>query len=195
MEDNVKYQNILSAGRELFYKHGFRRVSVEEICRKANVSKMTYYKFFENKVELAKSVFDNEVTQGARKLKSILAEDITAAEKIKKLIQIKYEGTNDISKEFLQDFYSSPELGLKDYVEEKTKIFWTEFIQDFKAAQEKGWFRKDLKPEFFFYLSQKLSSMVTDEHLLSMYDTPQELIIEFTNFFTYGISPRESGDQ
>ncbi|MBN2410872.1 helix-turn-helix transcriptional regulator, partial [candidate division KSB1 bacterium] len=39
--------------KELFFKYGIRRVTIEEICKKARVSKMTFYKFFQNKIELA----------------------------------------------------------------------------------------------------------------------------------------------
>lgn len=48
---NIKQQFILSAGKELFWKHGVKRVTVEEICVQASVSKMTFYKFFMNKRE------------------------------------------------------------------------------------------------------------------------------------------------
>ena len=65
---------------------------------------------------------------------------------------------------------------------------WKEVIDGFRYAQEMGWFRKDFKPEFLFYLSQKLIPMATDEELLKLYDKPQDLIMEFANFFTYGIS-------
>jgi AcrR family transcriptional regulator len=47
---NQKYLKILAAGRDLFWKHGFKRVTIEEVCREAGASKMTFYKFFENKI-------------------------------------------------------------------------------------------------------------------------------------------------
>ena len=54
MANNIsskKYQDIKKKGKELFWKYGTKRVTVEEICREAGVSKMTYYKFFKNKNE------------------------------------------------------------------------------------------------------------------------------------------------
>ncbi|WP_372931944.1 TetR/AcrR family transcriptional regulator, partial [Mariniphaga sediminis] len=56
-----KYLEIMKTARELFWKHGFRRVTIQEICEKAGVSKMTFYKHFPNKIDLAKTVFTNEV--------------------------------------------------------------------------------------------------------------------------------------
>ncbi len=188
---NKKQLKILDTARDLFWKHGFKRISIEEVCQKAEVSKMTFYRFFPNKVELAKAVFDREVEEGLKKFRAIMDEDAHASDKIKKMVQLKIEGTNNISREFLHDFYSNRELGLKDYIEEKTKQSWVEVLSVFRRGQEKGWFRKDMKPEFIAYVSQKMSELVVDENLLKLYSTPQELLMEFSNFFAYGISPRD----
>lgn len=188
---NKKYSLLLQTARELFWKHGFRRVSVEEICRKAGVSKMTFYRFFPNKLELAKTVFDQVTDEGTQQFRNIMAEDTTAAEKLRKLIHMKMEGVHDISQEFLVDFYNSPELGLTSYIEEKTLKTWTVILNDFREAQKKGWFRRDVKPEFFFYMAQKLVDIHNDKKITTFYQSPQELINETVNFFMYGISPHD----
>lgn len=186
-----KRKNLLETGKKLFWKYGFRRVSVEEICKKAEVSKMTFYRCFENKTEFAKTIFSDAVREGIKKFNEILIADITSSEKLHRIILMKLEGVDNISQEFLIDFYSSPDTELKIFVEETTRSSWDEIIKGFRFAQEKGWFRKDFKPEFLFYISQRISPMVNDENLLKLYDNPQDLIIEFTNFFTYGISPHD----
>jgi AcrR family transcriptional regulator len=187
--NSKKYRDLLSAARELFWKHGFRRVSVEEICSKAGISKMTFYRFFPNKVELAKSVLDDIMDSSIQKYKDIMSEDTPFPDKIGKIVMLKFEGTTDISQEFLMDFYKSQDLGLKGYLDDKINNAWKFVLNDFRSAQEKGWFRKDFKPEFLFYLSQKFSEMVFDEKLRSLYGSPQELIMEMTRFFAYGVSP------
>jgi AcrR family transcriptional regulator len=189
---NKKYQDIMNTAHNLFWRHGFRRVSVEEICRKSDVSKMTFYKFFPNKFELAKAVFDEVLDDGMRKWDEIIHADISGSEKIKRIVQMKAEGTNEISKEFMEDFYFGTQPELKSYVEQRTTEMWRIIIKGFKVAQQKGWFRKDFKPEFIFYVSNKFVEIMSDENLLSLYDSPQELILEFTNFITYGISNPEN---
>lgn len=187
-----KYLAILDSARELFWKHGVKRVSVEEICHKALVSKMTFYRYFDNKTELAKAVYDQVVDEGIAKFKQIMSDkETTPVEKMQQILQTKMEGTNDLSSEFLQDFYSKPEDGLPAYVEEKTRQVWKEVIKDFKIAQHKGWFRKDFKPEAFFVVSAKLSELLSDPTMLQMYATPQELVMELAKLFTFGIIPRE----
>jgi AcrR family transcriptional regulator len=190
-KNNKKYRDILQSARELFWKHGLRRVSIEEICRQAGVSKMTYYRFFTNKVELAKAVLDKVMLEGLRDFRAIMSADTTSSEKIKGILQLKLNGTNDISQEFLNDFYNNPELGLKSYMEEKTKEYWNEILNDFRLAQQKGWFRSDFKPEFLIFVSEKMSELMFDKRVSGLYGNPQEIIMELSNFILYGISKHE----
>jgi len=187
-----KYRDILTTAKDLFWKHGFKRVSVEEICQKANVSKMTYYKYFPNKTALAKTVFNRVVEDGEKQFRKIMKEDTAAAEKLEKIILLKMEGTNSISPEFLQDFYTGSEPELKAFVEERTKKSWDLLINDFRRAQEEGIFRKDFKPEFMVKLQNMFLSLLQDQSLIAMFETRQELIMEFVNLMIYGISPRNN---
>jgi len=191
ISQNKKYLDIIHAARTLFWKHGFKRVSIEEICREAKTSKMTFYKFFANKLELAKSVFDFVVDDSVSTFKTVLHETTSASDLIGQMLQMKKEGIHEISKEFITDFYTNPDLGLKDYIEEKTRTVWAEMIGDFMLAQERGILRKDLNIEFFVYFTQKYGDLLTDPYLNKIYPNPQDLIMELTRFSAYGISPHE----
>lgn len=186
-----KQRQVLEAARSLFWKHGFRRVSIEEVCLLAKVSKMTYYKFFANKTELAKAVYHYEAIKGLEAFRTLLAENSTPAEKIQKFLQMKLEGSHDISQEFLNDFYTSNELGLRSYIEEENNRLLLATLKDFKDAQQKGIFRKDFKPELLFFISRKILEMITDEKLAGMYSSPTELIMEVSRFIVYGIAPHD----
>ena len=45
------------AAQELFREYGLNKVSVEEICDRAGVSKMTFYRQYRNKIDLLGSIF------------------------------------------------------------------------------------------------------------------------------------------
>jgi len=191
IENNPKYQQLISTGRALFWKYGFKKVSIQEICKEAGLSKMTYYRFFQNKIELAKAVFDLEVEKGVTTFRNILQEKISPPEKIKKIIAMKQEGLNGVSKEFIQDFYGSDDPELKTFIQEKTSTSWNEMLADIKKAQKKGIFRKDMKPEFLFFFAQKASELLHDPQLSKFYDSPQDLLLELSKFLAYGISPHD----
>lgn len=149
---------------------------------------MTFYKNFLNKVELAKTVFTDEVNDGLVKFKSLMREEIPADEKTKKMILYKAETTQNISLEFLEDFYLGTEPELKDFVEQLTKEAWSDLRREWERAQQNSIFRKDFKPDFLLHVSFSLVELMKDEKLASLYNTPQELILEFIRFIAYGIS-------
>jgi len=191
VKTSKKYGDIITTAKDLFWKHGFKRVSIEEICQKANVSKMTFYKYFPNKIELAKSIFNGVVVEAEKQFKKIMKEDTSADAKIRNLIQLKMDGTNNISPEFLQDFYTGAEPELKTYVEERTRLSWNILIEDFKEAQLNGIFRKDFNPELLIKVQMKLFEILDDKSVTSMFNTKQELIMEFVNLMVYGIRPHK----
>ena len=182
-----KHKDIVSTAKELFWKYGFKRVTIEEVCATAKVSKMTFYKFYPNKLELAKAVFDMVVEDGVERFKLLMGSDAPVSEKMRGMIQMKLEGTNDISREFLADFYANPELGLSTYIEEKTRVVWADVITIFREGQQKGWFRSDFKPELLLVLAQKAAELVTDSKVVDLYNKPQDLVLELTSLMTYGI--------
>ena len=117
--NSSKYQDICKKGKELFWKYGVKRVTIEEICREAGVSKMTFYKFFPNKIELARTIFEGVFEKSLKRFKDTISSDMSFQDKVKEMIAMKMEGSKDISVEFLNDIYKNPELGLLAYAEKR----------------------------------------------------------------------------
>lgn len=186
---------ILNSARELFWKHGFRRVTVEEICARAGISKMTFYRYFTDKIELAKRIFENEAREGYKRFKDIISdESILPEEKINRILLLKFEGTNDIRQEFLRDFYIVKGSGLAEHAEAITNEIWQSVISDFREAQAKGIFRKDMNPEFFFLISRKFIEMFNDKKMVQLFPSPQEMLMEMAKLLLYGISPLKNSE-
>lgn len=186
---NKKQQALLSTGRELFWKHGFRRISIDEVCKTAGTSKMTFYRYFPDKLALAKAVFDTEVDNSILQFREIMISETTASEKLEAMLRIKSDSVNNISQEFLNDFYTDKDSDLKTYIAQKTANVWNEIVNDFKMAQLKGVFRSDFKPEILLYISQQLPGFINDPYLVQLCGSPQEVVMEIARFFTYGIAP------
>ena len=68
---NKKKSQILEAAKILFTKYGYKRVSMDEIAREANVVKSTIYQYFKDKDDLLKYFIYDEIL----KMKN-LVEDI-----------------------------------------------------------------------------------------------------------------------
>ena len=190
-ESNPKKAQILATGKELFWKFGFKRVTIEEICREAGASKMTFYKFFPNKTKLATAIMDVVFEESLLKIRKIDEEHESADKTFKKFLQLKSEGSRDISEEFIKDLYTNPDPGLKTYMEKKTKSMLEEIQRVYEHGKETGWVRKDLNIPFLILFSQKLVSLTNDKGMMQFFDSSQDLIMEITNLFIYGISPHE----
>ena len=190
-ESNPKKAQILATGKELFWKFGFKRVTIEEICREAGASKMTFYKFFPNKTKLATAIMDVVFEESLLKIRKIDEEHESADKTFKKFLQLKSEGSRDISEEFIKDLYTNPDPGLKTYMEKKTKSMLEEIQKVYEHGKETGWVRKDLNIPFLILFSQKLVSLTNDNEMMHYFDSSQDFIMEVTNLFIYGISPHE----
>ena len=188
---NPKRAQILKAGKNLFWKFGFRRVTVEEICREAGVSKMTFYKHFPNKSELAITILDDLFEKNIAKVRALHHEHETPEKTLRKIIQLKAEGIREISKEFIKDLYAIPEDDLKSYMEEKTGNMMGEITKVYENGMKDGWVRKDLNIPFFMLYIQKTFGIFSEDEMLHFFDSPQEMIMELTNLFVYGISPHK----
>lgn len=189
--ENQKLVQILETSRELFWKHGIKRISIEEICSKAGVSKMTFYKHFKNKNELVKEILNRIIEDGIERYRKMMDQDIPFEEKVRQSLIMKMEGTDRMSQEFFNDYYLHADPEMSVFVQEKISQNMGMIMSDYLEAQKKGEIRKDIKPQFILYFINHIYEMMKDPQLESLYSDPQEIIMELTNFFFYGIMPRK----
>ncbi|MFB6343195.1 TetR/AcrR family transcriptional regulator [Saccharicrinis sp. FJH62] len=191
-KSNPKYKQIVETAHDLFWKFGIKRVTIEEICSESGVSKMTFYRFFPNKIELAKVVISTLFEKVEKDYKALMSRDIPFEEKIKEQVRLKFEGTVNISEAFVADVYSGWNDELKAFFNEITIRMVNMVRDDYVKAQKKGAIRKDVNIDFIFYLSNKMTEMVSDPQLIAMYNNNvQHVIMEFINMMFYGIIPRK----
>ena len=188
---NEKKSKIVQTAGELFSRYGIRRVTVEEICRQAAVSKMTFYKHFKNKIELVRFVFEKIFEKAERQFDMIINDDCPFTEKVKNIIRLKEEQTQKYSQEFLNDwiFVNDPEL--QNLLEKKTLEIQQRTIRFFEQARKKGEIAKETNLQFVLYMMRHLSEMLKDKELLSIYPDRTQAIMELTRYFFYGILPGE----
>jgi len=189
--EDQKLKVIVLTAKELFWKHGFKRVSIEEVCREAKVSKMTFYKHFKNKSELVKYIINHFTDKAMDQYNAIMQSNIPFPEKIQKTIDLKLEQSKDLSNEFFNDYVRHADKEMLELLHHKRTELLGTIINDYTEAQKKGDIRKDVKPEFILYFLNQMQEMVKDEQLEKLYDSPKDIIMEFTKFFFYGILPRD----
>ncbi len=189
---NPKKQKILQTGKELFWKFGFKRVTIEELCKEAGISKMTYYKYFSNKMDLVKTLLDEVLQTSMKKYEAIMDSQVPYPEKVLQMIELKKEQTHTMSSEFFRDYVQSGDPELIAYLEKMSAKNLQRFTDDFRKAQENGDIRKDLKVEFILAIMNRLVEWAMhDQSLLELYEQPQDLAVEMTTFLFYGMLNRD----
>jgi len=186
-----KHGQITETAHNLFMRHGIKRITIEEICRTAGVSKMTFYKYFDNKNDLAIFVLDSIFTKSENRYHNIMAQDVPYSEKVKDIIKMKLESSKDVSSDMMQDLWNNPVPEVADYMQKKTQATLKQFLNDMIAAQNKGEIRQNINPHFILYFIGQMQQMAGDEKVLNMYETVEALTSEIINFFFYGILSRE----
>lgn len=182
---------LLTSAKALFWKFGFGKVTIDEICKEAGVSKMTFYRAYKNKADLAEQVIDGLIAMGVKEYKEVMGSDIPFPEKLERLLELKYQSSQNISEAFIKDLYGKNKLLAAKLKQGQLKQM--ELIKhDFGKAQEEGWINPHLSMDFILYMLNDLNAKMKDENLLRMYTHPSKLIMHLTQFYFSGISNPES---
>ena len=86
---NKKLTDILSAGQSLFAKFGYRKTSVDEIARNANVAKGTIYKYFKSKEDIFAAVVKQESDQATGIIGEAVKQETDPVAKIRAYVFTK----------------------------------------------------------------------------------------------------------
>ncbi len=184
-----KKKQILQTSEELFTRFGMKRITVEEICKKANVSKMTFYKYFPNKNELIKFWWNEMIDEGYRRFDEVNAQDIPFTDKVKFILKLKKEFADKLSREFMEEYFAQlPDMQIAFAEAFQRSI--DKFIKFIKDAQKKGEVRKDMRPEFFLAVVNKLTELPKDPEVMNLYTNYTDLVLEINRFMFYGIMAR-----
>ena len=183
---------LFQAGSKMFWKYGIRKVTVEDICKEAGVSKMTFYRFFENKIVLAEKVLTEIYENALQDYNKIMQSDLPFPEKIKQTILLKHQGTMDVSEEFLNDVYRGDEPSLLGLMKKYSEISKITIRDDFTKAQKEGWIREELKIDFLMYMMDSFGERMFDEKLKAMFPNTHDMLIELTTFFFYGMGTSDN---
>lgn len=180
-------ERLLETAKDLFWKYGLKRVTVEEICKEASIGKMTFYRYYPNKLAIAQEILDQVNRTGRQEITAIFDSDRTFVEKMEAIIQLKMQYSESISIELIQDIlsYGGPEFQnhLKKEKEEQSRLI----LDFFRKAQQAGDIRKDLRLEIIPMLSEHLVGLTENAQFMQFYRSPAELVQEITTFFFYGI--------
>lgn len=180
---------LFTSGKTLFWKHGISRISVEELCTNAGISKMTFYRYYDNKYHLAKEILLAEIKEGVKHYDEIMHTSRSFTDRFIDLMHYKISQAELMSMELIQDLYlDNPEnTMLRQFMQEQQKINLERLKSDLLDAQERGEIRSDLRVDFLIHMLLTFAQQMQNPQLLSEYKSPVELIDDFSQLFLHGI--------
>ncbi len=194
MKLSKKAEQLVETSKTLFYKFGIKRISVEEICKTANVSKMTFYKYFDNKDAMVEYLADELFNEGYLKFQEIFSKDITLEEKFKEWIEMKMSYSRSMSKEFYLDLIHYNK-SIHSRIGEKSKQLQDETMQQLTEAKEKNEVSAEISNEFIAYMLNHFVSIVDDPAFSSLYGNLEDMTRDIAQFFLYGMFGGKSNNE
>jgi len=78
MEAEKIIESIKRAARELFRKYGYNKTSVNELAKRANVAKATFYKYFDSKELILHAILMEYIQENVKDIlkKNVGEEDL-----------------------------------------------------------------------------------------------------------------------
>ena len=185
----TKKEQIEQKALELFWKHGFKKVSIDEICKKSTVSRKTFYTFYGNKNALIIYLYNKMVNEAYAIYEGIIQSDLAFSDKMEKLLNQKLESTKNLSMEFIADLYNPDASELTTFfngIIDQSMKFMRDFLSD---AQKKGDINPDLSLDYIMFMMQKAIDLCGTPELMAMFPDANSLTRQLTQSIIYGIMP------
>ncbi|MFA7327077.1 MAG: TetR/AcrR family transcriptional regulator [Candidatus Kapaibacterium sp.] len=184
------HQKLLVATRKLIWKQGVNKTSVDQICDEAGLSKMTFYRAYENKFDIIKEILDENYKDMEIAYENIFTKNIPFIEKVMELIYYNMEATKEISPDLIRDIIKQDNPQMKDYMRSKVDYYRDLSLKYIIIEQKKGNFRDDVKIEFIAFFLDHINELLLDERLNEVYESTDELANQLTKMFYFGILRR-----
>ncbi len=185
----TKKQQIEQKAKELFWKYGFKKVTIEEICKKAAVSRKTFYTFYENKSALVIFLLQQMTDAKITEYKDIINENSTFSDKLEKMLALKYASSNSFSMEFIDDFIHPDAEDILTFYTKSTQNSMS-MIQDFFVeAQKKNEMNPDLDIKFVMLMMQKMLDISSQPDVMAFFPDAETMTRQISQFVIYGVMP------
>jgi AcrR family transcriptional regulator len=176
-----KKDAILSTAERLFARFGAGRITVKEICETAQVSKMTFYKYFRNKQAVIAAVRDAWIERTFQAFDDINQKEIPFPQKIDMMTRWKMDFLRNTDQEFIR------EISRHDEVYEAIKAG---YLKNIRTAREKGEIRNDIDPEFYWMVVSKISEIYRDGSWKRVFSDAAEYQRQLRTLLFYGLVKR-----
>lgn len=148
MKAASKHVKIISAATKVFAKKGFFNARISDIAKEAKVADGTIYLYFNNKVDILRSVFEEEIDSIIQHTRKLIDEEQDPSKKLEKFVvtHLAYMKKNRYLAEVIHiELRQSTKL-IKDYKNSKFNEYLDIIAEIIMLGQQQKVFRKNILP-------------------------------------------------
>ncbi len=181
-------QKILSASVELFSQYGFKTITMDDIARRAGISKKTLYQHFANKQEVVnESVtwYKNNTTENCAVVLADAENAIEAMVRILAFFDGIYKRMNPMAMFELQRFFPDAYKTFKDLLVERDMMMIRDNILQ---GIKEGYYREGINAELMARYRLETSLLILQPSLVvSDRNSLINVALEIGEHFMYGL--------
>ncbi len=143
-KDTVSGKRVLSSAEELFFHFGYSKTTVDEIAKKACISKRTLYKYYRSKEDILRDYLNKKTDFLTKELNLIANSDDSFPEKMHSALTLTTKTLSTVSRHFIEDIQTNAPNLWQKLSEYRKKMVNTVFVKLLDDGIKTGYVRKNI---------------------------------------------------
>lgn len=183
-----KREVLLETAADLFQQYGLRRVSVEDICRSAKVSKATFYKYFANKTAVIAVFLPQYINCLAEAQYAVMqTPGADFAARFRRMMQLDRQQLHDMPPPLLQDLLDPTLSEVHELMQQLIGAHRDRLAALVREGQARGVFNPDFPLDFFFFVQTQMLDLFQNPQLQALEPDITRRAELIADFLTYGL--------
>ena len=181
---------VVAEAKRLFYQHGFRRVTMDEIAVNLRMSKKTLYGLFPSKEDLVRAVVFSIMLPKMTRMKELMQGAGTVADFFVGAIEVFHTLSHEVSEPMIADMRMMPDLWRE--IEKRRLEVLSHIGEVIERGKKRGEVRADLNVDLFLRIFMLVINRIGNPAmLLELNMKPSELAGQLFGIFFHGIVPAD----
>jgi len=185
-----KQQTIADPARRLFREHGFSAVSVGSICAEADVSRVTFYKYYSGKNALLQAIVTEQKNRVRAEFENLLERQGSLREAAEAVFALQKQSFEELySAAFLRDIEENIDLELERFFRELNEEKYAFMRGFFHALQQRRLIQPDLPVELIDLFIRQADILMRHPQRTALYAAaPQKLPQDVLGLLLHGLA-------
>lgn len=177
---------LIASGWQLFNHYGIRKITIEQICREARISKVTFYKYFKNKEDFLYQMLESVFHVAMKEVQELLFNEKSYPARMNDLLLWKMKQLDSWSELFLNDLITfGPEF--EAFLQKWTLLSMQQFMIFIEQGKTAGAIRASLNSQFILYTMDAFAKNIYKDNSFVKTFGWEEMTFQMMEFFIYGI--------